>query len=497
MPAPLHLKDRLAELPDEPGVYLYKDSQGTIIYVGKASILKRRVRSYFTKSHRDIKTPILVKNIASVDWIVTGSEVEALFLEAELIKRYKPIYNIDGKDDKNFIYIRITVQEDYPRVAVVRRPADDNARYFGPFVSASLVREALRLLRRIFPYFSDSKMVAKSALEHQIGVAPKPDISVKEYRANIHRLIMVLEGRSTVLVRDLEKGMNRASKLKHYEEAAGLRDQYLALKALSRKVIFGNQETFDIAMDQAMTGLAERIGMKALPNRMECYDISNFAGGDSVSSMVVFTNGTAHQSQYRKFKMQTKGPNDFGMMAETMQRRFSGRHNDWPKPDLIIVDGGKGQLAAASAVLDELGVTIPIVGLAKRHEQIIQRLSDAPASPVGTRAEEHIEGEFRIISLPHSSKVLQLVQRIRDEAHRFAVSYHTTLRDTRTKTSLLDGVPGIGPVTRKKLIRTFGSVRGVKEASLPELSEAVGAALARTIQQHLGVTDKTKSDSAA
>lgn len=485
MPAPAHLKDRLAELPAEPGVYLYKDKAGAIIYVGKASVLKRRVRSYFTKSHRDIKTPILVQNIDSLDWIVTGSEVEALFLEAELIKRYKPIYNVDGKDDKNFTYIKVSVQEDYPKITIVRRPADDKARYFGPFISAGLVREALRLLRRIFPYFSDSKLVTKSALEHQIGVAPRPDISVADYRSNIRRLMMVLEGRSTALVRDLEKGMNRAAKAKHYEEAAILRDQYLALKALSRKVLFGNQESFDIAMDQALTGLAERLGMKKLPNRMECYDISNFQGGDAVSSMVVFTNGTAHQSQYRKFKMRGPGPNDFAMMAETMRRRFSGRHQDWSLPDLIIIDGGKGQLAAATEVLDELGVKIPAVGLAKRHEQIVQRLGDAPDERAG-RAEEHVDGEFRIITLPHTSKVLQLLQRIRDEAHRFAVSYHTTVRDTRTTTSWLDGVPGVGPTTRKKLIRAFGSVKGVRQASLIDLSGVVGAAKARVILQHVG-----------
>ena len=212
MPAPKHLQDRLKELPDNPGVYLYKDTAGHIIYVGKASILKRRVRSYFTKKHADIKTPILVKNIASVDWIVTESEVEALFLEAELIKRYKPLYNVRDKDDKNFIYVKVTVQEDFPKITVVRRPADDKSKYYGPFVSSSMVREALRYLRRIFPYFSDSRMVQSSALEHQIGVAPKPDVSREEYRTNIRRLSLVLEGKSTKLVHELEKAMSVAAK---------------------------------------------------------------------------------------------------------------------------------------------------------------------------------------------------------------------------------------------------------------------------------------------
>lgn len=489
MAAPLHLKDRLAELPSDPGVYLYKDVAGTIIYVGKASQLKRRVRSYFTKKHADIKTPILVSNIASVDWIVTGSEVEALFLEAELIKRYKPLYNIRDKDDKNFSYVRVNVQDDFPRLSVVRRPSDDKARYFGPFMSTSMVRDALRYLRRIFPYFSNSRLVAKSALEYQIGLAPSPDISKREYRANIRRLIMMLEGKSEDLVRELERGMDKAARAKQFEEAAHLRDQYLALKALSRKMIFGAQESFDISMDQALTGLAERIGLKRLPKRLECYDISNFQGGDAVSSMVVFTHGTPHQSEYRKFKMRSKGPNDFAMMAETMRRRFSGRHTDWALPDLIIIDGGKGQLAAATEVLDELGVSVPAIGLAKRHEEIVQRVKDMPVARDGrqptSRGEERIEGEFRIIALPHTSKTLQLLQRIRDEAHRFAVSYHTTVRDKRTKTSVLDTIPGIGPVTRKQLIKAFGSVRALSYVSQDDLAAVIGESKAKLIKQHL------------
>ncbi len=484
MPAPKHLQARLAELPADPGVYLYKDAAGHIIYVGKASVLKRRVRSYFTKKHSDIKTPILVQNISSIDWIICASEVEALFLEAELIKRYKPIYNVRDKDDKNFIYVKVTTQEDFPKVSVVRRPADDKARYYGPFMSASMVREALRYLRRIFPYFSSSRLVASSALEHQIGVAPHPDIPKAQYRTNIRRLTMVLEGKSQALTKELERDMERAAKQKDFEAAAQLRDQYLALKSLSRKVIFGNQETFDITMDQALTGLADRLGLTQIPRRLECYDISNFQGGDAVSSMVVFTNGVPSHGEYRKFKMKTKGPDDFAMMAETMRRRFSGRHTDWPKPDLIIIDGGKGQLAAAAAVLDELKVRVPAVGLAKRHEQIVQRLTDAPESR-GSRTEDSVDGEFRIIALPHSSKVLQLLQRIRDEAHRFAVSYHTAVRDKRVRTSVLDGVPGVGPTTRKKLIRAFGSVAGVKQAGLPELSAIVGAAKARVIKEYI------------
>lgn len=450
-------------------------------------MLTRRVRSYFTKRrHPDTKTNILVANISSIDWIVTASEVEALFLEAELIKRYKPLYNIRDKDDKNFVYIKISVQDDFPRVTVVRRPADDKARYFGPFVSAGMVREALRYLRRIFPYFSDSSMVAKSALEHQIGVAPQPDITKTDYRRNITRLVMVLEGKSSKLISELERSMTRAAKAKNYEAAALARDQYLALKALSKKSIFGSQEEFDVTRDQALTGLADRLGLEQPPRRIECYDISNFQGGDAVASMVVFVNGAPSQRDYRKFKMRTKGPNDFAMMAETMRRRFSGRHADWSLPQLIIIDGGKGQLAAATAVLDELGVNVEAIGLAKRHEQIVQRAIDVRKTAIVPDRELMQDGEFRIISLSHSSKTLQLLQRIRDEAHRFAVTYHTSVRDTRTKASELDSVPGVGPITRKKLLRKFGSVAGVKAAPHRDLVALVGNKMANTLQEYLG-----------
>ena len=261
------------------------------------------------------------------------------------------------------------------------------------------------------------------------------------------------------LVRELEREMNKASKAQHYEQAALLRNQYLALKGLSQKVIFGRDESFDITMDQALSGLAEKLGLKSIPRRIEAYDISNFAGGDAVASMVVFTDGLPNQAEYRKFKMNVKGPNDFAMMAEVIRRRFTREHG-WAKPDLILIDGGKGQLGAALASMAELGVVIPTIGLAKRIEEII--------------AFDFDRKKFASIILPESSKVLQLLQRVRDEAHRFAVSYHTTLRDKRTKTSVLDGIPGIGPATRKLLIRQFGSVAGVKAASEAELAAVVG-----------------------
>lgn len=481
------LKAKLSQLPSEPGVYLHKDAQGKIIYIGKASVLKRRVSSYFQKNHRDIKTPILVENIADVDWIVTSSEIEALFLESELVKRHKPLYNIELRDDKNFLYIKITTNEDFPRISYVRRPQDDKATYFGPFVSGGSVRTAMRYLRRIFPYITDAAWPKVSALQHQIGVSPPPDITSEQYRATIRKLMMVLRGDSTKLMREVEKAMNKASKAKYYEEAAALRDQFLALKSLSHKVVFGKEETFDLTLDQALSGLAERLGLPGAPKRIEAYDISNFAGGDAVSSMIVFTNGLPDQREYRHFKMRTKGPNDFAMMQETMRRRFSGKH-DWRLPDVILIDGGKGQLSSVNEVLTELGVKIPRFGLAKRYEEVV-RLTDQVSATAAIRPQEGDElleeDMFTTLRIRHSSPTLQLLQRVRDEAHRFAVSYHTHLRDKRTKTSELDVVRGVGSATRRKLVRSFGSVAGIRRASLGELQAVVAKPVATAVYEAL------------
>ena len=478
------LKIKLSKLPKSPGVYFFKDADGKIIYIGKASQLSRRVKSYFQKNHGDTKTQLLVENIADVEWIVAGSEIEALFLEAEFIKRHKPLYNVQEKDDKNFLYIKVTMQEDFPTVSTVRRPSDDRARYFGPFIHGYEVRKALRYLRRIFPYYVKAERKLSSKLEYQIGVAPNPELSRAQYRAGIARLVMVLEGKTKTVLRQQELEMKRLAAKRDFESASRVRNQYIALKALSTKIIFGRDETFDLTLDMALNGLADTLGLPKPPRRIECYDISNFAGGDAVSSMIVFTDGVPDQKSYRHFRMKSLGPNDFAMMAETMRRRFAARHDDWPKPELVIIDGGKGQLSSALAAMAELGLHLPVVGLAKRYETIVQPADVAkPFGPKDTQVRQ--EGEFVLISLDHDSEVLQLLQRVRDEAHRFAVSYHTLVRKKRTKASLLDSIVGVGPVTRKKLVRSFGSVAGVKQASLDELSAVVGPVKAKQIYQAL------------
>ncbi len=483
------LKKKLAELPKTPGVYFFKNREGKIIYIGKASQLKRRVSSYFQKNHQDYKTPLLVENITDVSWIEANSEIEALFLEAEFIKRHKPLYNVRERDDKNFIYIKITKSEDFPSVNLVRRPSDDKAKYFGPFIQGYAVKQALRYLRRIFPYYVRGERKISSKLEYQIGVVPRPEITKQQYRTNIRRLCGILEGKSEIILKQLEQEMKLLAKHKDFEQAAIVRNQYLSLKALKTKIVFGRDETFDLSLDIALNGLADRLGLTRAPRRIECYDISNFAGGDSVSSMIVFTDGVPDQKAYRHFKMRTRGPNDFAMMRETLSRRFSGRHDDWHKPDLMVIDGGKGQLSSVMQVLHELNISIPTVGLAKRYETIVQPLTQA--LPVRD-SQEKLEGDFKMIRLDHDSPTLQLLQRIRDEAHRFAVSYHTNLRNKRTKTSLLDGIPGVGPATRKKLVRNFGSVAGVSAASKLDLQACVGVQLGQTVFEALNTNKPGK-----
>lgn len=476
------LKEQLKQLPAKPGVYFFRDATGKIIYIGKASILKRRVSSYFQKNHRDNKTPILVSNIAVVDWIETDSEIEALFLEAEFIKRHKPLYNIELRDDKNFVYIKVALAEDFPFITLVRRPSDDKSSYFGPFISGYQVKQALRYMRKIFPYYTKPRQTKSSKIEYQIGVAPAPEMSREVYRQGIQKLILIFQGKTSTLIKELEKEMKRLAKTKEYEAAANVRNQYLAIKSLSTKIVFGKEETFDLTLDSALIELTNILGLSKTPRRIECYDISNFAGGDAVSSMIVFTDGVPDQKEYRHFKMRTKGPNDFAMMAETLQRRFSQRNSKWPKPDLIIVDGGKGQLGAARHQLKSDGISVAVVGLAKRYETIVQHIEDATGKP---SAQTRQEGEYVLTNFEASSPLLHLLQRIRDEAHRFAVSYHMLVRKKRTSSSILEEIPGIGPATRKKLIRHFGSARAVLQANKQDISQLIGPKLTAKLLEYL------------
>jgi excinuclease ABC subunit C len=332
-------------------------------------------------------------------------------------------------------------------------------------------------------------------LQYHLGLCPGPEegaITASEYKRQIRHLELYLKGEKTKLLDQLEKEMQRAAARKNYEEAARHRDQLTDLRSFGKQMIFGDAETFDLTRDQALTGLADRLQLPVLPRRIEAYDISHLGGVDNVASMVVFSDGVANRDDYRRFKMNLRGNNDVGHMREVLSRRFSPKHlAEWPKPDLLLIDGGQPQLAGALSVLDVMGLDIPAIGLAKREEEIIRRRPESRKVDPGHFEDDAwvmANQDFETILLPADSHVLKLLQRVRDEAHRFAITYQTLLRGKRQTSSLLDDIPGIGPATRKILIKRFGSVRGVKLATLDELAATIGPAKAAVVKEHLGQT---------
>lgn len=488
------LENKLAKLPKTPGVYLYKDMRGKIIYVGKAAVLRNRVKQYFQPARpKDTKTDLLVSDIVDIDWLEVGSEIEALFLESELIKRYMPRYNIELRDDKHYEYVRVDIKSPHPTVRTVRRPLDDGATYIGPFVQG--IRVALRLLRRIFPYDVSVPAVSKRpSLHYHIGLSPGLETdktTLGEYRASLRKLIQYLSGKHGSLEKELSRDMKQAAAEQQFERAARLRNQLQALARLRSKVIFGDKELFDITKDQALDGLTRLVELPDLPKRIEGYDISHLSGTNNVASMVVFSSGLPDKAQYRKLQMRLHGNDDFAHMRETITRRFSGHNLEkWPKPDLILIDGGKGQVSAALLAMKDLNVMIPTIGLAKRYEQIIlpDMFARSDLAKNNNRAvlDKAIDRQgLRVITLPDNSPVLQLLQRVRDESHRFALSYHSTLRSKAQTKSPLDDIPGIGPAIRKKLIRSFGSYKGVVAASQPDLSLVLGPRRGEALYRHL------------
>ncbi len=466
------MEHRLKELPTSPGVYMHKDGNGSVIYIGKAANLRNRVRSYFQNSRQhDYKTRVLIQDIADIDWMETGSEVDALFLESEMIKRYQPKYNIELRDNKQFLYVKIT-NDEFPRVWFTRRPLDDGADYYGPFTSAFGVRKALRQLRRSFPYVTHKTLPERACLHYHIGLCPGPEVDAitpKEYRKTLRYIKRYLSGKGGAVMRDLEKRMNRLSREQSYEEAAAVRNQLQNLKSLSRQHMFGDQELFDLQRDQSLRNLREFTGAERIPRRIECYDVSHIQGTDNVASMVVFTDGLPNRGEYRKFKLRTPGNDDVAHMREVVTRRLN-RWEQWPKPDVMIIDGGKGQVQAALDALEAAEISVPIIGLAKRFEFLITKTGD---------------GAWQETALERNAQLLKLLQHIRDEAHRFAVTYHSQLRSKRQTSSRLESIPGVGPATRKKLLKTFGSLRGIRDAPREDIAATVGPKLADTVIQYI------------
>ncbi len=599
------LQEKLDALPTKPGVYLMKDAGDTVLYVGKAVNLRSRIRSYFHASAEDNpKVRRLVASLEDFDFIVTASELEALILESNLIKRHKPRYNVRLKDDKRYPYIKITWQEDFPRVLIVRRMERDGARYFGPFTAAWAVQQTLNTLRRVFPYLTCNRTITgldeRACLYLDIGLCLGPCIGAADrdtYRDMIDRLCRFLEGRSDEIVSDLEARMQGAADRWDFEQAAQLRDQLSAIQRVVERqkivsaamadqdaiafaradgdacvqvffirhgrligreyfVLDGTADETDTEVitsfvkqfydeaayvppeillpheiDEALviqdwlqsrrgnkvvikvprrghkrglvemaaenasetlghlraqwirdetrqsTALAELqdgLDLQSPPNRIECYDISTIQGSATTGAMVVFVKGVPHKSDYRRFRIRTvEGTDDYASMREVLRRRFrrisdpelqarkdlGEKHSSWDLlPDLLMVDGGKGQLHAALEVLEEhnLRDVLPAIALAKEEEEIF------------------VPGRAEPLRLPQASEGLYLVQRIRDEAHRFAITYHRTLRTRQTIVSQLDGVPGIGPKRRSALLRTFGSMDAIRAASVEELASVPG-----------------------
>lgn len=572
-----NIKHKLALLPDQPGCYLMKDRQGTVIYVGKAKVLKNRVRSYFSGSH-DAKTQRLVGEIEDFEYIITSSNLEALILELNLIKKYDPKYNIMLKDDKSYPFIKLTAER-HPRLIITRKVKKDKAKYFGPYPNAYAANETKKLLDRLYPLRKCINLPDRVCLYYHMGQCLAPcvnEVTDEQYKEMTHEITRFLNGGHQQVKEQLMTKMHEAAEKLEFERAKEFRDQIAHIEATMEKQkinttdftdrdVFGyavdkgwmcvqvffirqgklierdvslfpiydepeeefltylgqfydqpnhfkpkeillpekvddalaeqlievkmikpqrgkKKELVHLAISNAQAALAEKFALierdeertiKAVeqlgrvmnihtPLRIEAFDNSNIQGTDPVSAMIVFIDGKPAKKEYRKFKIKTvKGPDDYGSMREVIRRRYSRvLKEELPLPDLIIIDGGKGQIAAAKDVLlNELNLDIPVAGLAKDDKhRTSQLLYGTPLS---------------VVSLAHNSQEFYLLQRIQDEVHRFAITFHRQLRGKGTFQSILDSISGIGPKRKKQLLKHFGSVKKIKEATKEELG-AIG-----------------------
>lgn len=420
-------KPQIQKLPKSPGVYLFKNKDGRVIYVGKAINIQLRVKSHFDRKATglDFKKTLISDETASIDYIEVQSEIEALLLEANLIKRYLPKYNSRLKDDKSYLYIKVTTDDLFPKVLTVRRENLAGNVYFGPFPSAKTVRSTLKSLRRIFPYCNCNFKVCrkrKSCLWYEIGLDAGPClglISKDDYRKLIKHLVLLLEGKKEKLIKELEREMALAARGEEYEKAEILKKQIAGIDYLTRPIIYPqvyleDPEYLAKKRQEGLWELKKILGLSKIPQRIECFDISDIHGKEATGSMVVFQKGEADKSQYRRFKIRSQAkPNDVVMMQEVVRRRL--KHPEWPTADLIVVDGGKGQVSGTVEVLREAAIAIPVIGLAKRLEEVIRNRVTGKL-------------EFEILRLPKDSPALHILQAIRDEAHRFAINFHRKLR---------------------------------------------------------------------
>lgn len=477
------IKSRVSELPHKPGVYLMKDRFGTVIYVGKARDLKRRVSQYFHPSRRqswDLKLKALIDAIHTFDTHTVRSDADAVLLEGRLIKEFKPRYNVSFRDDKRFLLLKVNLSDPIPRFTLTRLRQDDGSRYFGPFASSGSVRRTLTSLRKKFklrgcrplnPNHSDYK----HCLYANIKVCTAPcigQVSLESYREQVVAACDFLAGQSDDMENDLQAAMAEAAARLDFEKAAEYRDMLNDLKkTTTRRGRYKRlPENLPVALnpEKDLLLLQAALELEVLPERIEGFDISNISGTFSVSSMVSFWRGKPDRSRYRRFKMKTVlGQDDFACMAETIQRRYTRRLKELGPnptiggkeglPNLILIDGGKGQLNAARGELKALNLEhLPIIGLAKQFEEIYRPGMKDP------------------LRLDHSHGALKLLQRVRDESHRFANTFNAQLRLKKISESLLDEFPGMGPRRKAALLSKFGSVQRVRSAKADEIASVPG-----------------------
>ncbi len=491
------VEEKLKTLPDRPGVYIFKGPDGKILYVGKAVSLRKRVLSYFQPG-RPLTSKLmqLVEQTADLEWILTGSEAEALLYEAGLIKEKQPKYNVLFRDDKSYPYLKITAEEPFPRLfigrvapaprhflgskegaaSVSRGTGETGIKTIGPFANAGLLRQAFDAIRGVIPFRTCRTMPKRACLDYHLGLCQAPcegKISQAEYQENLSRVFRLMEGKKEQVIEELQAKMKQASDQRRYEKAAIFRDQVVSLSTLTAR-----PRRFIPA--QALPDLQSVLQLPRLPRRIVGFDVSNIFGREAVGSMVTFVDGKPFKDGYRRFKIKTvAGIDDYAMMREIVRRHLERCEGLSPKgtvpekkeplPDFLLIDGGRGHLNAALEVLRELKLDLPAAGIAKEYEYIF------------------LPGRTEPVVLPPDSRALQLAQRVRDEAHRFAIGYHRLLRGKDALTSALDQIPGIGPRKKQDLLVRFGSVEAMRKASVEELAQVRGISepLAERISQQL------------
>jgi len=477
MPA-VSLKAKVRELPNKPGVYLMRDALGRVIYVGKARSLRKRVSQYFHPSRQmrwDPKIRALTDSIADFETFVVNSEPEALLLEGKLIKEYKPRYNALLKDDKRFLLVKVDLREEYPRFKFARLKKDDGALYFGPFAHAGAVRLAMQWARKKYGVLVQGTGTPKAKdLKYSTYLVPVPlkDMSREDYLQRVELACGFLDGKNAEALVELEQKMREAAKAMQFEKAGEIRDVINSLKEIARA---SRERKFDrdlrpkIDRQAELVELQRVLGLPALPVHIEGFDISNISGTLAVASGVCFRDGRAYKEHYRHYQIKTvEGSDDFASMAEVVGRRYRRLQEEGGAlPDLVMVDGGAGQLSAALRALKEIGVQLPVIGLAKQMEEIYT-------------------GET-ILRLERNSPALHLIQRLRDEAHRFANAYHQKLRKRRIQESVLDEVAGLGEKRKMMLLKHFGSIQRLRAATVEAIAAVtgVGPKMAATLKVFL------------